>query len=120
MVGAITPWNYPILLVAVKLGPALAAGCTVVLKPAEQTPLTALRVASLIKEAGFPPGVVNVVPGYGPTAGAAITTHPDIAKVTFTGSSEVIFFSNILAQKARFKDSFYLSSFFFIFFRSDT
>lgn len=68
-------------------------GCTIVLKPAEQTPLTALAVAALIKEAGFPPGVVNVLPGYGPTAGAAITHHPDVDKVAFTGSTEV--FSNL-------------------------
>lgn len=64
-------------------------GCTIVLKPAEQTPLTALAVAALIKDAGFPPGVVNIVPGYGPTAGAAISHHPDIDKVAFTGSTEV-------------------------------
>lgn len=73
-----------------KVAPALVAGCTVVLKPAEQTPLTALLGAALIKEAGFPPGVVNVVPGFGPTAGAALTGHPDVAKVAFTGSTEVI------------------------------
>jgi len=77
------------LMQAWKLGPALACGNTVVLKPAEQTPLTALYVANLIKEAGFPPGVVNVVPGYGPTAGQAISSHPDIRKVAFTGSTEV-------------------------------
>lgn len=64
-------------------------GCTIVLKPAEQTPLTALAVAALIKEAGFPPGVVNVIPGYGPTAGSALTHHPDVDKVAFTGSTEV-------------------------------
>src|SRR5439155_176819 len=68
-----------------KWGPALASGCTMVLKPAEQTPLTALRVAQLAQEAGFPDGVINVVPGYGPTAGAAISGHPDIDKVAFTG-----------------------------------
>src|SRR5260221_3746125 len=72
-----------------KLGPALGAGCTVVLKPAEQTPLTALRVGELINEAGFPPGVVNILPGYGPTAGAAIARHMDVDKVAFTGSTEV-------------------------------
>src|SRR6202008_4702111 len=69
--------------------PALAAGCTVVLKPAEQTPLTALRVGELINEAGFPPGVVNILPGYGPTAGAALASHMDVDKVAFTGSTEV-------------------------------
>lgn len=87
--GQIIPWNFPILMMAWKLGPALACGNTVVLKPAEQTPLTALYMASLIKEAGFPPGVVNVVPGYGPTAGAAITAHKEVRKVAFTGSTEV-------------------------------
>ncbi|WAR00285.1 AL1A1-like protein [Mya arenaria] len=87
--GQIIPWNFPLLMMAWKIGPALACGNTVVLKPAEQTPLTALYVCSLIKEAGFPSGVVNVVPGYGPTAGAAITSHPDIRKVAFTGSAEL-------------------------------
>ena len=87
--GQIIPWNYPLVMQAWKLAPALCAGNTVVLKPAEQTPLTALYVASLIAEAGFPPGVVNVVPGYGPTAGAALTSHPDVDKVAFTGSTEV-------------------------------
>lgn len=72
-----------------KLGPALATGNTLILKPAEQTPLSALYCASLIQEAGFPPGVVNILPGYGPTAGAAIASHPDIDKVAFTGSTEV-------------------------------
>ncbi|XP_026732426.1 aldehyde dehydrogenase X, mitochondrial-like isoform X2 [Trichoplusia ni] len=87
--GQIIPWNYPIPMMSWKISPALAAGCTIVLKPAEQTPLTALAVAALIKEAGFPPGVVNVVPGYGPTAGAALTHHPDVDKIAFTGSTEV-------------------------------
>ena len=87
--GQIIPWNFPLLMQAWKLGPALACGCTVVMKPAEQTPLTALYVASLIKEAGFPPGVVNIIPGYGPTAGGAVAAHPDIDKVAFTGSTEV-------------------------------
>lgn len=87
--GQIIPWNFPLLMQAWKLGPALACGNTVVMKPAEQTPLTALYVAELIKEAGFPPGVVNIVPGYGPTAGGAIAAHPDINKVGFTGSTEV-------------------------------
>lgn len=87
--GQIIPWNYPVPMLAWKLGPALACGNTVVLKPAEQTPLTALYCAALFKEAGFPTGVVNVVPGYGPTAGAAIAEHMDIDKVAFTGSTEV-------------------------------
>jgi len=89
VVGQIIPWNFPLLMAAWKLGPALAAGCTVVLKPAEQTPLTALRLAELIAEAGVPDGVVNVVPGYGETAGAALAAHPDVDKVAFTGSTEV-------------------------------
>ncbi len=87
--GQIIPWNFPLLMQAWKLGPALAAGCTVVLKPAEQTPLSALRIGELINEAGFPPGVVNILPGYGPTAGAAIARHMDVDKVAFTGSTEV-------------------------------
>jgi aldehyde dehydrogenase (NAD+) len=89
VVGQIIPWNFPLLMQAWKLGPALATGNTVVLKPAEQTPLTALRVGELIQEAGFPPGVVNILPGYGPTAGGAIAYHPDVDKVAFTGSTEV-------------------------------
>jgi len=89
VVGQIIPWNYPLLMLAWKWGPALATGNTLVLKPAEQTPLSALYVAALTIEAGFPPGVVNIIPGYGPTAGAAIATHPDIRKVAFTGSVEV-------------------------------
>ncbi len=89
VVGAIVPWNFPTLLLTWKIAPALAAGCTVVLKPAEETPLTALFVAKLATEAGFPPGVFNVVTGYGHTAGAAISSHPGIDKVTFTGSTEV-------------------------------
>ena len=89
VVGQITPWNFPLLMYGMKLGPALSMGNTVVLKPAEQTPLTALRVGELILEAGFPPGVVNILPGYGPTAGAAIANHMDIDKVAFTGSTEV-------------------------------
>ena len=79
------------MMLAWKWAPALAAGCTLVLKPAEQTPLSALYVAALAKEAGFPPGVINVVPGYGPTAGAALTEHLDIRKIAFTGSTEVLF-----------------------------
>ncbi|XP_072039302.1 aldehyde dehydrogenase 1A1-like [Amphiura filiformis] len=89
VVGAIIPWNFPVFLTAIKLGHALTCGNTLVLKPAEQTPLTALYLAFLVKEAGFPPGVVNVVPGYGPTAGAAISEHMDVDMVTFTGSTEV-------------------------------
>src|SRR5438094_5629873 len=85
VVGQIIPWNFPLLMQAWKWGPALATGCTVVLKPAEQTPLTALRVAALAQEAGFPDGVLNVVPGYGPTAGAALSSHMDVDKVAFTG-----------------------------------
>ncbi|KAK6631238.1 Aldehyde dehydrogenase, mitochondrial [Polyplax serrata] len=84
----IIPWNFPLLMLSWKLGPALATGNTVILKPAEQTPLTALYVAELIKEAGFPPGVVNVVPGFGKT-GAALVDHTDVDKVAFTGSTEV-------------------------------
>ena len=89
VVGQIIPWNFPLLMAAWKLGPALATGCTVVLKPAEQTPLSALRLGELITEAGFPEGVVNIVPGYGETAGAALAAHMDVDKVAFTGSTEV-------------------------------
>lgn len=89
VVGQIIPWNYPILMLAWKWGPAVAAGCTSILKPAENTPLTALYLAALSKEAGFPAGVLNVITGYGPTAGQAITSHPDIRKVAFTGSVPV-------------------------------
>jgi aldehyde dehydrogenase (NAD+) len=89
VVGQIIPWNFPLLMQAWKWGPALAAGCAIVLKPAEQTPLTALRVAELAMEAGIPEGVINVVPGFGETAGAAIAEHMDIDKVAFTGSTEV-------------------------------
>jgi phenylacetaldehyde dehydrogenase len=89
VVGQIIPWNFPLLMAAWKLGPALATGNCVVLKPAEQTPLTALRLAELIAEAGVPDGVVNVVTGFGETAGAALAAHDDIDKVAFTGSTEV-------------------------------
>jgi len=89
VVGQIIPWNFPLLMAAWKLGPALAAGCTTVLKPAEQTPLTALRLGELVQEAGFPDGVVNIVPGYGETAGAALAAHDEVDKVAFTGSTEV-------------------------------
>ncbi|XP_061591821.1 aldehyde dehydrogenase family 1 member A3 [Cololabis saira] len=87
--GAIIPWNFPLLMFMWKIAPALSCGNTVVIKPAEQTPLTALHVGSLVKEAEFPPGVVNIVPGFGSTAGAAIAHHKDINKVAFTGSTEV-------------------------------
>ena len=86
--GQIIPWNFPLLMQAWKLGPALAAGNTVVLKPAEQTPLSALRVGELFLEAGLPPGVLNIVPGFGETAGAAIAEHMDVDKVAFTGSTD--------------------------------
>ena len=89
VVAQIIPWNFPLAMAAWKLGPALATGCTVVLKPAEQTPLTALRLAELIAEAGFPPGVVNVITGLGETAGAALVAHPGVDKIAFTGSTEV-------------------------------
>lgn len=89
VVGQIIPWNFPMLMMAWKLAPALATGNTVVLKPAEQTPLSALRIGELIVEAGFPEGVVNVLPGFGPTAGAAIASHMDVDKLAFTGSTEV-------------------------------
>jgi aldehyde dehydrogenase (NAD+) len=97
IVGQIIPWNFPLLMQAWKLGPAIACGNVVVLKPAEQTPLSALYVTALFAEAGLPKGVLNVVPGYGPTAGAAITEHPDIDKVAFTGSTEV---GQLIAQVA--------------------
>ncbi len=89
VVGQIIPWNFPLLMAMWKLGAALATGCTVVLKPAEQTPLTALYLAELIEEAGFPPGVVNIVPGFGETAGAPLVEHPLVDKIAFTGSTEV-------------------------------
>jgi len=87
--GLVLPWNFPLLMAAWKLAPALAAGCSAVLKPAEQTPLTALRLAELAAEAGLPPGVLNVLPGFGETAGQAIGRHPGIDVVSFTGSTEV-------------------------------
>jgi phenylacetaldehyde dehydrogenase len=89
VVGQIIPWNFPLMMAAWKVAPALAAGCTIVLKPAEQTPLSAIRLGELITEAGFPDGVVNIVTGYGETAGAALAEHPDVDKVAFTGSTEV-------------------------------
>jgi phenylacetaldehyde dehydrogenase len=89
VVGQIIPWNFPLLMAAWKLGPALATGCTVVLKPAEQTPLSAIRLGEIALEAGLPPGVLNIVTGFGETAGAALAAHPDVDKVAFTGSTEV-------------------------------
>jgi len=89
VVGQIIPWNFPLLMAAWKMGAALTTGCTVVMKPAEQTPLTALLLGEMICEAGYPDGVVNIIPGYGETAGAAIAEHPDVDKVAFTGSTEV-------------------------------
>ncbi len=97
VVGQIIPWNFPLLMVAWKWGPALAAGNTIVMKPAEQTPLTCLRMARLAQKAGFPDGVINVVPGYGPTAGAALVEHQDVDKIAFTGSTEV---AHIIARDA--------------------
>jgi len=89
VVGAIVPWNFPLNIASWKFAPALAAGCTIVLKPASETPLTALAFAELVVEAGFPPGAFNVVPGAGKTAGAALVRHPDVDKISFTGSTEV-------------------------------
>ncbi len=85
----ITPWNYPILMASQKIAPALAAGCTTILKPAEQTPLTALELARILDEAGAPPGVFNLLTGFGPEAGAPLVEHPGVDKVSFTGSVEV-------------------------------
>jgi len=85
VVGVIVPWNVPLMTTCMKIGPALAAGCTVIVKPAEQTPVTALVLARLAEEAGFPPGVINVVPGYGRTAGAHLVAHQDVNKISFTG-----------------------------------
>src|SRR3982750_4120431 len=87
--GQIIPWNYPLLMAAWKLAPALAAGCTCVLKPAEQTPLTALELANWFSDVGLPPGVVNIIPGFGETCGAPLVKHPDVNKIAFTGSAEV-------------------------------
>ncbi|HEX8421857.1 MAG TPA: aldehyde dehydrogenase family protein, partial [Pyrinomonadaceae bacterium] len=95
--GQIIPWNFPLLMAAWKLAPALAAGNTIVLKPAEQTPVNAMELGKLIQEAGFPDGVVNIVPGYGETAGASLASHPGIDKIAFTGSTEV---GKIVAREA--------------------
>ncbi|TPP59743.1 Retinaldehyde dehydrogenase type 2 [Fasciola gigantica] len=89
VVLGITPWNYPFFLAMLKVAPSLCAGCTIVLKPAEQTPLSAIYLGSLVCEAGFPPGVVNILPGYGETTGASLCVHPDIRVISFTGSTEV-------------------------------
>ncbi|HET7252002.1 MAG TPA: aldehyde dehydrogenase family protein [Gemmatimonadales bacterium] len=89
VVGAIVPWNFPLNIASWKFAPALAAGCTIILKPASETPLTALAMAEVMQEAGFPPGAFNVVPGGGSTAGAALVRHPDVDKISFTGSTEV-------------------------------
>jgi len=89
VVAQVIPWNFPLLMACWKIGPALAAGCTIILKPAEQTPLTAIRLGELIQEAGFPAGVVNIVTGFGETAGAALAAHPEVDKIAFTGSTEV-------------------------------
>jgi len=97
VVGQIIPWNYPLAMLAWKWGPALAAGCTIVIKPAEQTPLSALYMGALAREAGFPAGVINVVPGFGETAGAALAAHPDVNKIAFTGSTAV---GKLVAQAA--------------------
>ncbi|MBD8007203.1 aldehyde dehydrogenase family protein [Bacillus norwichensis] len=87
--GQIIPWNFPLMMASWKIAPALATGCTVVLKPAEQTPLTALYLAELMEEVGFPPGVVNIIPGFGETAGDALVKHPDVNKIAFTGSTSI-------------------------------
>jgi len=87
VVGAIIPWNFPLVMLAWKLGPALACGNTIIIKTSEKTPLSALKLGELIAEAGFPPGVINILSGYGPTAGAAIASHMGIRKVAFTGST---------------------------------
>lgn len=89
VVAQIVPWNFPLAMAAWKLAPALAAGCTCILKPAEQTPVSALRLGELINQAGFPPGVVNILTGLGETAGAALVAHPGVDKIAFTGSTEV-------------------------------
>ena len=88
VVGQIIPWNFPLLMLAWKWGPALACGNTIVMKPAEQTPITALKMGELAQEAGFPDGVINIVNGMGETAGAALVAHPDVDKIAFTGHYE--------------------------------
>ncbi|XP_071709750.1 benzaldehyde dehydrogenase, mitochondrial-like [Rutidosis leptorrhynchoides] len=101
--GQIIPWNFPLLMFAWKVGPALACGNTIVLKTAEQTPLTALYAAKLFLEAGLPPGVLNIVSGYGPTAGAALASHMDVDKIAFTGSTETGKIVQELAAKSNLK-----------------
>jgi len=101
--GGIIPWNFPLPMFAWKVGPALACGNTLVMKPAEQTPLTALFAAKLFHEAGLPPGVLNVIPGYGPTAGAALASHMDVDKLAFTGSTETGKIVHELATKSNLK-----------------
>jgi len=103
VIGMITPWNFPILMQAWKIAPALACGNTLVFKPAEQTPLTALYVGHLCQKVGFPPGVINIVPGYGPTAGAGLSEHLDVDKIAFTGSTEVGHLVSIAAAKSNLK-----------------
>jgi aldehyde dehydrogenase (NAD+) len=104
VVGQIIPWNFPLLMLAWKIAPALACGNTIVLKPAEQTPLSALRVGELVVEAGFPPGVVNIINGFGPTAGAGISEHLDVDKVAFTGSTDVGRLIQIASGKSNLKN----------------
>lgn len=99
----IIPWNFPLAMQSWKLGPALAAGCTMVLKTSEKTPLTALHVSKLIKEAGFPPGVVNTLSGFGPTAGAHLAKHPEVDKIAFTGSTPVGHLIEKLAAESNLK-----------------
>ena len=99
MVGALTAWNSPLLFIAWKCAPAIAAGCAVVIKPSEFTSASTLEYAALTKEAGFPDGVFNVVAGYGPDAGSALVDHPDVAKITFTGSDATG--ARIYAQAAK-------------------
>src|SRR5699024_9450359 len=89
VVGQIIPWNFPFMMAAWKIAPALATGCTVILKPAEQTPLSALFLAELVAEAGFPEGVINIITGYGRPAGDALVKHPSVNKIAFTGSTNV-------------------------------
>lgn len=103
VVGQIIPWNFPLVIFFMKIAPALACGCTVVIKPAEQTPLTALYCAHLAKEAGLPPGVLNVITGFGETAGAAISSHLDIDKVAFTGSTDIGRIIMVAAAKSNLK-----------------
>lgn len=89
VVGAIIPWNFPLLMLIWKLSPAMAVGCTMIIKTSEKTPLSALALCRLIKEAGFPPGVVNVLSGFGPTAGEPLARHAHVDKIAFTGSTAV-------------------------------